>query len=340
MQKPAVDTEPLGISEAFLAFQERISRVAPIDRPVLVLGERGTGKELAAARLHYLSRRWEGPFLALNCAALTPTLLETELFGHEKGAFTGADRMRQGRFEAADTGTLFLDEIGAAPLPVQEKILRVVEYGSFERVGGNRPVETDVRIIGATNADLRELAGSGKFKEDLLDRLSFDVLHAPPLRARIGDVLFLANHVARRMAFELGREQIPAFSRGVEKALESHPWPGNIRELKNVVERAVYQSAQDEITFVVFDPFISPYAPPGRPAPPEPPEPDEAAKDPRPQKLPDKPLLQAIEDLTVDMVSSALFSARHNRKKAAERLGLSYDQLRHLLKKHGDRLKS
>ena len=167
-------TEALGESEAFMEFQERVSRVAQVDRPVLIVGERGTGKELAVSRLHYLSRRWQGPLVALNCAALSPSVLESELFGHEAGAFTGAAKRRLGRFEAADNGTLFLDEIGLIPVTIQEKILRVVEYSQFERVGGSKPVRVDVRIIGATNADLPKLADEGKFKRgDYLILASF-----------------------------------------------------------------------------------------------------------------------------------------------------------------------
>jgi len=169
--------EAFGQSEAFLEFQERLSRVAKVDRPVLILGERGSGKELAARRLHNLSPRWQGPLVALNCAALSPTLIEAELFGHEEGAFTGAFRKRLGRFEQADGGTLFLDEIGNIPMETQEKILRAVEYGTFERVGSSQPVEVDVRIVGATNADLLAMSERGRFKKDLLDRLSFEVLY-------------------------------------------------------------------------------------------------------------------------------------------------------------------
>ena len=162
--------EALGQSEAFLAFQEQLSRVARVDRPVLIFGERGTGKELATARLHYLSARWQEPFVALNCSALAASLIEAELFGHEEGAFTGAVKRRTGRFEQASSGTLFLDEIGNIPLTTQEKILRVVEYGSFERVGSSTPIQVDVRIIGATNVNLADLADEGRFMRDLLDR--------------------------------------------------------------------------------------------------------------------------------------------------------------------------
>ncbi len=234
--------EALGESEAFLAFQRRLSRVAKVDRPVLIIGERGTGKELAARRLHYLSARWQGPLVALNCAALAPGLIESELFGYEAGAFTGAAARRAGRFEAASGGTLFLDELATIPIEVQEKILRVVEYGTFERVGSAQKVQVDVRIIGATNANLAALADQGRFKHDLLDRLSFEVLLLPPLRERKGDVALLANHFSARMSVELGQSEVRLFSEPALAALEAHPWPGNVRELKNVVERAVYRS--------------------------------------------------------------------------------------------------
>jgi psp operon transcriptional activator len=215
--------DALGESEAFLDFQQALSRAAKVNRPVLIIGERGTGKELAVSRLHYLSSRWQGPLVALNCAALAPGVLESELFGHEAGSFTGAARRRQGRFESAEGGTLFLDEIGLVPIEVQEKILRAVEYRQFERVGGSDPVTVDVRIIGATNANLPALARAGKFKEDLLDRLSFEVLRVPPLRERQDDIMLLANHFAARMGAELGRADIPRFSTRAEKALIAYP---------------------------------------------------------------------------------------------------------------------
>jgi psp operon transcriptional activator len=258
---PVLTVEAVGQSEAFMDFKEQLARVAPVERPVLLLGERGTGKELAATRLHFLSRRWEGPFVSLNCAALSPSLIEAELFGHEKGAFTGAGEHRVGRFETADGGTLFLDEIGSIPSVVQEKILRVVEYGVFERVGSSRPISVDARIIGATNANLKKLVQAGQFKRDLLDRLSFEALFLPPLRMRSGDIPLLAAHFARRMAVELGFEAPPRFSKTVMNLLERHPWPGNIRELKNVVERAVYRCADGRIEDVDFEPLRSPYAP-------------------------------------------------------------------------------
>jgi transcriptional regulator with GAF, ATPase, and Fis domain len=168
----------------WLSAQEHVSRVATLERPILVIGERGTGKELIGERLHFLSKRWEGPFVKVNCAALSETLLDSELFGHERGAFTGATEQRKGRFELADGGTIFLDEIATASQQVQEKLLRVVEYGEFQRLGGSRVLTTNVRIVAATNADLPAMAEAGEFRSDLLDRLAFDVITLPPLRAR------------------------------------------------------------------------------------------------------------------------------------------------------------
>ncbi|UCG12067.1 MAG: phage shock protein operon transcriptional activator [Deltaproteobacteria bacterium] len=332
MKKSVGMIEALGQSEIFLEFQERLSRVAPVDRPVLLMGERGTGKELAASRLHFLSKRWQGPLVALNCAALAPSLLESELFGYEKGAFTGAVQRRAGRFEVADGGTLFLDEIGNIPMEVQEKILRVVEYSVFERVGSSTPVEVDVRIIAATNADLESLVEGGMFKRDLLDRLSFEVLFVPPLRERRGDILLLANHFATRMAFELDRETMPQFSGDAVALLESYPWPGNVRELKNVVERAVYRSDSDLIADIVFDPFISPYEE-RRPLGPESETSDEPEASPAADPL-SGPLKEAVWELKVQMLERALEQAKYNQKKAAEILGLTYHQFRGLYRQY------
>ena len=247
--------EALGQSEAFLSFMEALSRAAKVERSVLILGERGTGKELAAARLHFLSPRWQEPLVTLNCAALAPGVMESELFGHEAGAFTGASGRRAGRFEVADGGTLFLDEIANTPLTVQEKILRAVEYGSFERVGGSKSVNVDVRMLGATNRNLKAMAEAGAFHPDLLDRLSFEVLVLPPLRERGNDIMLLANHFASRMALDLGRMDTPGFSPSARDSLMAHSWPGNVRELKNVVERAVYKSLNPFIDEISFDPF-------------------------------------------------------------------------------------
>ncbi|MDF7823769.1 phage shock protein operon transcriptional activator [Pontiellaceae bacterium B12227] len=336
----ASSIEALGQSESFLEFQARLAKVAPVDRPVLLIGERGTGKELAANRLHFLSQRWDGPLVTLNCSTLSESLIESELFGHEKGAFTGAEKQRSGRFELADGGTLFLDEIGTIPKPVQEKILRVVEYGSFERVGGTEPIEVDVRIIGATNVDLLAMAQKNEFKQDLLDRLSFEVLFLPPLRSRREDIMLLADHFAGRMAFELGHDEVPRFSRKLIHQLERHAWKGNVRELKNVVERAVYQAEGRLIDSAVFNPFVSPY-------------PFEPLSDGVVQGSQEVPMSgssaeeasemeggfkESIRKHEIQLVRSALERARFSQRRAAELLDLTYDQFRGLLKKHKDSL--
>jgi len=331
---PSRADEALGQSEIFLEFQERLSRVAPVNRPTLLLGERGCGKELAANRLHYLSKRWQGPLLTLNCSALSPSLIESELFGYEKGAFTGAAQRRVGRFEAADGGSLFLDEIGNIPMEVQEKILRVVEYSTFERVGSSESIDVDVRIIAATNADVKALAAKKKFKQDLLDRLSFEVLIVPPMRERKEDILLLVNHFAGRMAVELGWTDIPQFSPEAVRALEEHQWPGNVRELKNVVERAVYRSDSARITEIVFDPFFSPYESKAPKIETEGSTAEAASSDL--SDLVVRPLKEAVWELKVRMLENALKKAKFNQKKAAQLLGLTYHQFRGLYRQYRD----
>jgi psp operon transcriptional activator len=324
------DLPPLiGQARPFLDLLEQVSKVAPLDRPVLVIGERGTGKELIAARLHYLSARWDRPLFTLNAAALPETLLDSELFGHEAGAFTGAVRRRIGRFEQANGGSLFLDEIANTSLAVQERLLRVVEYGTLERVGGGAPVAVDVRLIGATNVDLPVEAEAGRFRHDLLDRLAFDVLTVPPLRARPEDIPLLAEHFGRGMALDLGLGQFPGFTRGALQALESHPWPGNVRELKNVVERAVYRAApaRRPIAEINFDPFDSPFRP-HQPA--EAPGPGGAGTASGPVGF-----HAAVGAYERRLLEQALEKNRHNQRATAAALGLSYDQLRHQLRKHG-----
>ncbi|MET1254695.1 phage shock protein operon transcriptional activator [Aliikangiella maris] len=250
----------IGEAVSFLEVIEQVSLLAPIDKPVLIVGERGTGKELIASRLHYLSSRWDQPFIKLNCAAINENLLETELFGHESGSFTGANKRHLGRFEIANKGTLFLDELGNSSLSVQEKLLRVIEYGEMERVGGNKTIKVDVRIVAATNENLPQLAQQGKFRADLLDRLAFDVITIPPLRARVSDILILAQHFGLAMTRELERDYFAGFTKNAEQALLTYDWPGNVRELKNVVERNIYKSLPDHpIDQIQFDPFASPY---------------------------------------------------------------------------------
>ncbi|MEL6955947.1 MAG: sigma 54-interacting transcriptional regulator, partial [Pseudomonadota bacterium] len=256
----------IGESPAWLEALEHASRVAPLDRPLLVIGERGTGKELVGERLHFLSRRWEGPFVKVNCAALSEELLDSELFGHERGAFTGATDRRAGRFELADGGTLFLDEIATASRSVQEKLLRVIEYGEFQRLGGEKVLITDVRVIAATNGDLPSMVEAGEFRADLLDRLAFDVITLPPLRVREGDASLLADFFARRMAIEMGQD-FPGFAPSAIAAIEAHDWPGNVRELRNFAQRlahrAIASAPGEPVRFDVraLDPFDSPWRP-------------------------------------------------------------------------------
>lgn len=343
--------QALGESEAFLALQEQISRAAKTDRPVIFIGERGTGKELAAARLHLLSLRWNQSYVTLNCASLTPTLIESELFGHEAGAFTGAIRQRKGRFEIASGGSLFLDEVANIPLTVQDKILRVVEYGQMERVGSSAGMTVDVRLIAATNVDLRELARVGRFRQDLLDRLSFEVITLPPLRARREDILLLAGHFARKMAVELGLGFQPRFSARAEKTLLEHPWPGNVRELKNVVERMVYRSGKELLDDATFDPFESAYAITGVMAPVLPDEdvPAWAPVSPKvgaasvpahsaDSEFVDLPFVEAVRQFEIRRIRRALECNQFNQRRAADALGLTYHQFRNYYRKYRDQL--
>ena len=229
------ETRFVGQSLAFLDSVERATSAAKLNRPVLVIGERGTGKELIAERLHRHSQRWDGPLVTMNCAALPETLIEAELFGHEAGAFTGATRVRQGRFEEADGGTLFLDELATLSMAAQERLLRAVEYGEVTRIGASKPIKVDCRIVAATNEHLPALVDQRRFRADLLDRLSFEVITLPPLRVREGDVAVLAEHFGQRMAAELGWDYWPGWTDTAQALLEQHPWPGNVRELRNVV---------------------------------------------------------------------------------------------------------
>ena len=333
----------LGEDPVFLEVEEQISRLAAVNRPCLVVGERGTGKELLATRLHYLSPRWDGPLVKVNCAALPESLLDTELFGHEAGAFTGAQRQHVGRFERADGGTLLLDEIANASATVQEKVLRVIEYGEMERVGGRRTVQLDVRVIGAANVDLPSLARAGAFRADLLDRLAFEVVTIPPLRARPADIMTLANAFAVEITRALGKGVFPGFGPRAEAVLLGHSWPGNVRELKNVIERAVYRSASSDapIDSVVIDPFDHPWRPSS--------DPDGACPDQRATtdrfeettsagraSPADVPLdfLDEVARFERGLLGRALDASRHNQKEAARALGLGYHQLRRLLKKH------
>ena len=337
----------IGESAALNRALDHLSSLAAIDRPILVIGERGTGKEIAANRLHFLSERWQAPFIKLNCASLPETLLDSELFGYEPGAFTGARKSHAGRFERANQGTLFLDELGTMPLALQEKLLRVIEYGELERIGGSETITVNVRIIGATNANLKQMAEEGLFRWDLLDRLSFDVVHMPPLRAREKDIDLLAEHFAIRFAAESGWHHFPGFSNHVRESLHDYEWPGNIRELKNVVERSLHRQGEDgaPLQSLIIDPFNANET---KPAPYDSPAiPNGRAQEQTPlaegyEEQPSIPsdMRKALDEQEAKWLQEALASNGQNQKRAAAQLGLSYDQIRGLMKKHGLRTRS
>ncbi|MCJ8339458.1 MAG: phage shock protein operon transcriptional activator [Pseudomonadales bacterium] len=332
----------LGESTLLTQALEQLSVIAPLNKPVLIVGERGTGKELVAERLHFLSSRWQKPYLKINCAAMNDSLLDSTLFGHEAGAFTGAIKASKGYFERANEGTLFLDELATVSTRVQEKLLRVIEYGEFERLGGQQSIHVDVRIIGATNADLVQMAKTEKFRADLLDRLAFDVINLPPLRYRPEDILILAEHFAIAMSRELRREVFMGFSNSATNTLLSHQWPGNIRELKNVVQRSVYrqQDSTAAVEQIILDPFSTPWAeiPSEQPssvaadkAPDEltPPASDNNIADDRQLNL-----KQKISAFEVQLIQRALQQQRYHQNNTADALGITYHQLRAYLKKY------
>jgi psp operon transcriptional activator len=336
----------IGQSLAFLDAVERASRAAPLNRPVLVIGERGTGKELIAERLHHLSSRWAGPLIIMNCAALPENLIEAELFGHEAGSFTGAAKTRHGRFEEADGGTLFLDELGTLSMPAQDRLLRATEYGEITRIGASRPISVDVRIVAATNENLPAQVDKGRFRADLLDRLSFEVITLPPLRARQGDISLLAEHFGRRMALELDWSHWPDFTPRALAELEAYAWPGNVRELRNVIERAIYRHEDPErpIDEIVYNPFQSPWAPTGTATLHVPSVvveknvPEEAATVPATSNevpsVTTNDFRAAVSDYERQLLEEALRRNRFNQRATAAALNLSYDQLRHALKRH------
>jgi len=300
---------------------DMVEKVAPTRASVLICGESGTGKELVARAIHQASLRAEGPFVAINCAALADTLLESELFGHERGAFTGADRMKPGRFELAAGGTLFLDEVGELSPAVQAKLLRVLQEREFQRVGGTVTLRADVRLIAATNKDLVKEVEAGRFRDDLYYRLNVFAVHLPPLRERGEDVLLLADHFVRTLAARMAKADV-GLSRDAREALLGHNWPGNIRELQNAVERALIVSEGGLLTAAHFG--IAP----------------------RKERLPraaevatydSSPLALegSLPDVEKQMVSETLKKAKGNKSKAAAILGLTRSQLYTRLKRHG-----
>lgn len=338
-----------GEDPAFLDALDHVTRLASIERPCLVIGERGTGKELFTTRLHYLSRRWDAPLLKLNCAAFSDSLLDSELFGHEQGAFTGATRRHSGCFERADGGTLILDEIASASMAVQEKLLRVIEYGELSRLGGSETLQVDVRVIGAANVDLRERAAAGDFRADLLDRLAFDVVTIPPLRGRREDILPLAHGFAQDMVRALGGEVFTGFSDNAQAALLAHDWPGNVRELRNVVERAVYRAdgSPGQVEHLVIDPFESPWSPGASPGTAGPSTTEQVATDQStgeqgnrrdddhdPLDADHAGFAERVAAFEHGLLETALAQNRHNQQRTANALGLGYHQLRRLLAKH------
>ena len=302
-----------------------IEKVAPTPTSVLITGESGTGKELVARAVHSLSPRNEAPFISLNCAGLPETLLESELFGHEKGAFTGAVALRKGRFELADHGTLFLDEVGEMPMSLQTKLLRVIQERSFERVGGSRTLKVDVRIIAATNKDLKEEVDLGHFREDLYYRLNVVHIHLPPLRERVDDIPMLVAHFVVKFANELQRPNLKILPETVI-FLSTLPWEGNVRELENTIERAAVLCSDDVIT-------------------PEDVQPDTAG-DPDgtgwgeglelEQLIPEEtPLPEVLNTIEKKLVAKALENADNIQTKAAESLGITKSLLQYKMKKYG-----
>ncbi len=301
----------------------RAAKVAPTDTTVLITGESGTGKELVARAVHHGSGRVEGPFVAVNCAALPDTLLESELFGHERGAFTGADRQRPGRFERAAGGSLFLDEVGELSQAVQVKLLRVLQEREFERVGGTATLRADVRLIAATNRDLAAAVAAGRFREDLFYRLNVVSVHLPPLRERGDDVLLLADHFVRTIGARMGKGE-PGLSRDAREALLAHPWPGNIRELANAVERAlILQEGEDGTLITAADLGLGG---PGPVADRDAPPPPSAAIGPGGGSL---------AEWERQMVVDALGRAKGNKSRAARLLGLTRSQLYTRMKRFG-----
>ncbi|HYB43472.1 MAG TPA: sigma 54-interacting transcriptional regulator [Candidatus Methylomirabilis sp.] len=312
----------VGRSSVLRQALDAAAKVAPMETTVLITGESGTGKELVALAIHHASPRAHGPFVAVNCAALPESLLESELFGHERGAFTGADRQKPGRFERASSGTLFLDEIGEMSPAVQAKLLRVLEEHEFERVGGTAALRADVRVIAATNRDLEQAVNVGAFRADLYYRLNVFTVRLPPLRERADDVQLLAEHIAAEIAPSLGREAV-AFSDDALAALSAHPWRGNVRELRNAVERALIVSEGDRVT--ASDLGLSlPEPGPGMPAVDAPPPPPAS---------PDLP--GTLAEWERRQIVDALGRAEGKKARAARYLGLTRSQLYTRLKRHG-----
>ena len=304
----------VGNSPAMQPLFKTIKQVAPSRASVLITGESGTGKELVASAIHQHSRRANGPFVKLHCAALADTLLESELFGHERGAFTGAVARRDGRFQAADGGTLFLDEIGEVSPALQVKLLRFLQEHEFERVGGTQTIKVDVRIIAATNRDLVEEVRTGRFREDLYYRLNVVSLEIPPLRARASDIVLLAHHFLNRYATE-NDKQVESFSDTALEALHHYGWPGNVRELENAIERAVVMSAGSSIELSEL------------------PAPVRAVVAAQTSGVPEMPG-SSLEEVERYLITKTLEATGGSTSKAADMLGISVRKIQYKLQEY------
>lgn len=302
-----------------------IEKVAPTPASVLITGESGTGKELVARAIHINSPREKSPFISVNCAALPETLLESELFGHERGAFTGATSLRKGRFELADSGTLFLDEIGDIPLPLQAKLLRVLQERSFERVGGGKPIQVDVRIITATNRDLKDEVDEGRFREDLYYRLNVLHIHLPPLRERADDIPMLTEHFISKFAKLLNKPKLKISGEAL-RYLTGLPWEGNVRELENTIERAAILCTGDVIQSEDVHPDVVSRQEAANWSP------DGDFEKFLPSDLPLPEVLSGVEER---LVKRALEDADYVQARAAEALGITKSLLQYKMKKYG-----
>ncbi len=343
------DGELIGRSEAALRVVAFVKRVGPSDTTLLLGGESGAGKEMVARAIHRASRRAKGPCVAVNCAALTETLIESELFGHEKGAFTGATDKKAGRFEMADKGTLFLDEVGELPLNLQTKFLRVLEERRFERVGGQKSIDVDVRVVAATNRDLAEMVKRGTFREDLFYRLSVIHIDVPPLRERLDDVPLLAEHFLARFRHQ-GARRITGFAADALAAMTRYAWPGNVRELRNAVERAIVLGDREQIIAADLPPQVlaAASAPRTRNSPPTPPlgssisaatapsQPMAAVTidplPPAPLAAPKPAAARSLRDLEKDGILAALAATNGNKAQAAAILEIDRSTLYKKLK--------